>query len=68
MTKGDQETSFAQGQKKVDPKLEAAAKRAKEIFSKVRPPVPSSDEDDDKTPSTHEKTCTAEILLWVNLL
>ena len=48
---------------RVDPKIEAAAKRAKEIFSKIqsRSPVPSSSDDDEddelssKTPSTQEK-------------
>ena len=59
-TKGDQETSSGQGQKRIDPKIEAVAKRAKEIFSKIQSPVSSNDDDDDpdlsyKTPSTQEK-------------
>ena len=55
--------SKAKKLKKVDPKLEAAAKRAKEIFSKIRPPVSSEEDDDDDilTPTTQEKSAPQKL-------
>ena len=53
----------AKKMKKVDPKLEAAAKRAKEIFSKVQPSVSSEEDDDDDilTPTTQEKSAPQKL-------
>ena len=53
----------AKEMKKVEPKLEAAAKRAKEIFSKVQPSISSEedDEDDILTPTTQEKSAPQKL-------
>ena len=52
----------AKKMKKVDPKLEAAAKRAKEIFSEVQPSVSSEEDDDDiLTPTTQEKSAPQKL-------